>query len=75
MDKNTLIPNSQTFVPQWELDIHQELLMHHGLMVKLKIKTEILELISDFFYMTLQKTGPLKFICMLMHIIHNHFLK
>ena len=31
--KNTLILNSQTSVPQWELDIHQELLMHHGLMV------------------------------------------
>ena len=40
-----------------------------------EIKTEILELISDFSYITLQKTGLLKFICMLMHIILNHFLK
>ena len=30
---NTLIQNLQIFVPQWELDIHQELLMHHGQMV------------------------------------------
>ena len=33
-----------------------------------------LELISDFSYITLQKIGQLKSICMLMHIIHNHFL-
>ena len=32
-DRGSEYINSQTFVPQWELDIHQELLMHHGLMV------------------------------------------
>ena len=33
VEQNTLIQNLQIFVPQWELDIHQELLMHHGQMV------------------------------------------
>ena len=33
MVQNTLILNLQTFVPQWESDIHQELLTHHGQMV------------------------------------------
>ena len=33
MEQNTLIQNLQIFVPQWVLDIQQELLMHHGQMV------------------------------------------
>ena len=33
VEQSTLIQNLQIFVPQWELDIHQELLMQHGLMV------------------------------------------
>ena len=32
-EQNTLIQNLQIFVLQWELDIQQELLMHHGQMV------------------------------------------
>ena len=31
--QNILILNLQTFVLQWELDIHQEHLTHHGQMV------------------------------------------
>ena len=37
-------------------------------------QNKTLEPISDFFYITHQKTGLLNSICRLMQIIHNHFL-
>ena len=46
----------------------------HGQMGWLNTKTKTLEPMSDFSYITHQKTGLPISICTLMHIIHNHFL-
>ena len=62
-----------SFVHLWELDTPLEQLILLGQMALLKYKTEILALIYECFYMTLQRIGHFKSICMLMHTNPNLF--
>ena len=60
---NILIKTWLIFVLSFILTIHLELLIHHGPMVWSKSKTEILELISGYFYKILLLIGHFKLKC------------
>ena len=70
---NILIKTWLISVLSFILTIHLELLIHHGPTVWSKSKTEILQLISGYFYKTILLIGHFKLKCMHMLITQHLF--